>query len=62
MRWTMTEFKPENYGDIRRIAVFLLFPRNINGEWRWLEHVIIQQRNISKDLFNYWLDEKWIDG
>ena len=35
MRWK-TETEP-NHGDVRFITKFLLFPKTIHGETRWLE-------------------------
>ena len=46
----------------RVIEKFLIFPKAINGEIRWLEKVKYKQSFIEIGLNNYkWVDMKWID-
>jgi hypothetical protein len=56
----------------RRIVKFLLFPRTINGDRRWLEHAIIEQKKVVRYRFNppeigpsgnyyHWENSKWIN-
>lgn len=42
MRWNIP--KKENIGNERVIKKFLLFPKEIDGEKRWLETVYIKQQ------------------
>jgi len=37
MRGKCKKKKHPKHGDVRVITKFLLFPKCINGEWRWLE-------------------------
>ncbi|MBD3256572.1 MAG: hypothetical protein GF383_15870 [Candidatus Lokiarchaeota archaeon] len=53
-------------GETRDKSVFLLFPRSIKGEMRWLETVIIRQRleeigDINAEDVNARLEYKWVD-
>jgi hypothetical protein len=41
MRWT---YKCPKEGDVREKNRFLFLPLYINGQWRWLEDVIIEQK------------------
>ena len=55
MRW-----KKNKVGDFRIVRRFLLFPRTINYETRWLEFATIKQqwyRDYCDDL--YWIDYNW---
>jgi len=50
--------------DTRVVSVYLLVPKNIDGEVRWLEHAYIKQIVVRKsnpygrDCF-LWCDVKW---
>jgi hypothetical protein len=52
-------------GDQRCIVVFLWFPKNIDGDVRWLEKVWMRQEVIDKSKYSYdptdlhWKDVKW---
>ena len=37
-------------GEERVITKFLLFPKKIHNEWRWLEKVFIRQKVIRMDV------------
>lgn len=52
MRWNAKRLKE---GDERIKQVFLFLPREINGEYRWLETVYIEQ----KYLYGDWHDWNW---
>ncbi|UGO46237.1 hypothetical protein PQE74_gp154 [Bacillus phage vB_BanS_Chewbecca] len=63
MRWKSN--KPQHYGQHRHKTKFLLFPKKLGDEWRWLEEVTFLQRvdvmyNLG-DRILYWQDVKWID-
>lgn len=59
MRWKQ---KPESQvGDRRVITKFLLFPRNINREFRWLETAKIEQEYISDWYTCFWINRRFID-
>ena len=50
------------HGDWRLITKFLLLPRCVQGEWRWLERATIaQQFNHGFLLPSFWSDEFWYD-
>lgn len=58
MRWKERVWK---HGDTRTIKRFLLFPRYVDGEWRWLELAEISQRLHVTRTSVYWFDLNWID-
>ena len=57
MRWNTPE---KVYTGTRVIKRFLLFPRTINGETRWLEWAEIEQENILYMDCDHWEDVEWI--
>lgn len=64
MRWNVRD--SSNIGDKRIITKFLLFPKCLNGEWRWLEKASYEQVygnwcTSSDEDFNSWSDMRWID-
>jgi hypothetical protein len=63
MRW---EHNPPQIGDFRQKRGFLLFPRTIEHETRWLERAVrLQrfQRYVTYAGFTVlgWFDVKWIN-
>jgi hypothetical protein len=52
-------------GDIRVKNKFLLFPKNINGEVRWLEKAKYSQKYetvySSGNKWYQWIDIEWIN-
>ena len=54
MKWTYDDPKQ---GDIRTIKRFLLFPKGIDGERRWLCFVEIMQKFEKEN----WADDGWHD-
>jgi hypothetical protein len=51
-------------GDEREITIFILFPRIIKNELRWLETAIIHQKCILVDSDPYGdfaKEERWVD-
>ena len=58
MRW---KDKTPHWDDERIITVFLLFPKCINGEWRWLEFAKIYQIYMAYWTGDCWEDIRWID-
>ena len=63
MRWYKrnVNIHSRNKGDQRCIRRFLLLPRNIDGDVRWLENVWIRQRVIDIDPRSYAQKLKWVD-
>ena len=59
MRWKAE--KVIHHNDIRAITKFLLIPRCLNGEWRWLERATIKQRFHCGYDDHQWENEEWID-
>ena len=49
MRWKKDPLK-DSIGRVRIINKFLIFPRCINGEWRWLERCNIEQQVIKSEI------------
>ncbi|UUV46802.1 hypothetical protein [Bacillus phage vB_BanS-Thrax4] len=55
-------------GDTRYITKFLLFPKKINREWRWLERATILQKCVERmnsgsmdyGYHKAWMDIQWI--
>lgn len=60
----MRRIEPKE-GDKRIIVKFLLLPKKINGESRWLEFTSFEQIRVSiwivNDYVNVWIDSKWLD-
>ena len=46
-------------GDKRTIVRFLWWPREIDGEWRWLERASIAQRFWAVGWRGYWVARSW---
>jgi len=56
MRW-----KDEFTGEMRTARKFLLFPKEIDNEVRWMEYAYIQQSCfLNKKHGKYWKDVAWI--
>lgn len=63
MRWTSSKI-----GAIRNIRKFLIFPREINNEYRWFEWVYIEQIYMVHHYYidgiryhsNIWRDVNWL--
>ena len=53
MRW-----KKNRDGDIRFVRRFLLFPKCIRGEFRWLEFAYVKKQ-FGYDSFDSWDDIRW---
>lgn len=67
VRWRKnrnTKPYPED-GETRIITRFLLFPKEINNEYRWLESVKIEQfyrgYDYVRDIGGFWVDKDWVD-
>jgi len=56
MRW-----KAKPWQNPRIIRRFLIFPRCIGAEWRWLEWARIEQRFVGSVADCYWEDIRWVD-
>lgn len=51
-------------GDVRERCGFLLMPRTIGGETRWLEWAKWEEvwTNIGRDeVYNTWIESRWIN-
>lgn len=63
MRWNK-KAKPVR-GDERIITKFLLFPKNIDDDVRWLERVSYKQKytreNYEYGCYHVWETIEWID-
>jgi hypothetical protein len=55
MRWGKEE---PAIGEERVVNKFLIFPKCIHGECRWLERVVIKQKYYRK---KYWIDISWLN-
>lgn len=69
MRWQQKINWDPELGDKRILTRFLLFPKAIEGETRWLETVSFEQEYI-RDIFwlgnerymrKCWTDIRWVD-
>ena len=65
MRWLSDPLANQEHS-IRKINKFLIFPKKISGEWRWLELVVIGQivekyHNGYGDIKYKWTDLAWVD-
>lgn len=78
MRWRENK-KHKSYpkdDEIRIVSKFLLFPKCIDREYRWLENVKIKQRYLKLEIHDckgffggddfyttggYWMDEEYVD-
>ena len=57
MRFKLNTAPEYEEGDVRTIKKFLLLPKCINDEVRWLEWAYIEQvRKEGPDYWFYWLD------
>ena len=62
MRWKINKSKPKE-GDTRIIQRWLLFPKCLHNECRWLERAYIVQE--CKRIYSYeydyyeWVDREW---
>lgn len=67
MRWKKKIERVSEY-NTRSVRKFLLFPKLLNGEWRWLEHAWIIQEYSKVVNFGSvsgftldWVDDSWED-
>ena len=56
MRWNTYK-----HGEIRIINTFLLFPKTINGETRWLEFALIKQQFHNYTCASVWDNICWLN-
>ena len=49
--------KIAEYGDTRIKTRFLILPKFIRGEWRWLE--IASWKQIYSEIWG-WVDKEWV--
>jgi len=56
MRWKATVQEGKNTRIIKR---FLLLPRCVDNEWRWLKVCQIRQKKVYGVNYYYWVDEAW---
>jgi len=62
MRWN--EKKKPKLGDTKTITKFLIFPKKIKGQWRWLEMASwVKKYDYAGDEFFYrWYDQDWLEN
>ncbi len=68
MRWRLQP--PPKIGDTREVTKFLLWPKTIRGEWRWLERAKWQEKLTPCVGFHRygpfndseWVSDCWIDA
>lgn len=60
MRWKIPKKTHPKCGDKREVIKFLLFPKCMRGEWRWLEKASWTQQY---QIFHYedYRMGKWVD-
>ena len=62
MRWSEKKKKITRDGDTKTVTRFLIFPKKLNGQWRWLE----KARWIKKYVWNgdcyEWNDQDWLEN
>ena len=56
MRW-----KPITDGTTRVKSGFLIFPKTIENETRWLEYARWEQRYFNCSGTRFWSTKRWID-
>jgi hypothetical protein len=68
MKWKTKENPRPEYGDRRIVDRFLFLPKEMEGEWRWLEKAAWGQEyqilTYEDYSFGKWVDlneEGWID-
>lgn len=63
VRWRKKEKKDLADGETRIVTRFLLFPKEINNQYRWLEFARIRQSYIEYDFESgcggFWVDKEW---
>jgi hypothetical protein len=60
MRWKTPKKTLPNYGDKREVTKFLLFPKCMGEEWRWLEKATWTQQYQIFHYEDYRLG-RWVD-
>jgi hypothetical protein len=60
MKWNARKKPYPNYGDRRIVDRFLFFPKEMEGEWRWLEKASWAQKYHIFDYEEYSIG-KWVD-
>lgn len=61
MRWIATRARGPRVGDSRIRRRFLLIPRCINGEWRWMERAAWRETYRSYWDSSLWEKDWWIN-
>ena len=59
MRWPETPIPKR--GDTRTRRGFLIIPRCIAGQWRWLEYAVWEQVFFSVYSGSGWEDRRWVE-
>lgn len=69
MRFAVEDLS-KRFGEIKVISKFLLFPKKLDNEWRWMESAFIIQKVIGIDVGGsaewgrykfLWRDMHWLD-
>lgn len=65
MRWKKKNKRYPQDEETRIITRFLIFPKCIDNQYRWLELVKIEQfyreYDCERDVGGYWVDRCWYD-
>jgi hypothetical protein len=76
MRWTNKTEEAPKVGDTRTVTTFLLLPKKVKKETRWMENVTINQEyqeieewefvdfggGNQKKSYNEWVDLEFVDA
>jgi hypothetical protein len=60
MRWMNKAKQPTPYGARRVRSRFLILPKTLNGETRWLEVAFWEEELVEGDLADYWCQFCWV--
>lgn len=73
MRWYKKKYRPEpNLGASRSVRKYLIFPKCVNGQYRWLEMAVYEEQYVevyypsrhSPRLIQYktWAPRRWLSS
>jgi hypothetical protein len=57
MRWKSKDYRTELGVWVRKHKRFLLFPKKIHNEWRWMEWAEWESRKEN----HIWIDINWVN-
>lgn len=50
----------EKAGTVKAVTAFLFFPKEIGGEWRWLEHATWEEKYSTCWYSGGWYPTRWL--